>query len=124
MKEDSIELDFVQFWKLNAALFPILARVARRVMAASACSSDVERLFSRSGIIFSPLRTNLNPSTLHKLTTLHYFYKLEETVDESNLGRHKESERRSDKFAKLAISRSAIACDGGIEYYDSDSSDD
>jgi len=58
--------------------------------------SDVERLFSRAGIIFSSLRTNFSPSTLHALSSLHFFYKHEKELNESNVARDRDSGRRSD----------------------------
>ena len=122
LKIDTI--DFTQFWLANAVMFPILSRIARRIMAGSACSSDVERLFSRAGIIFSPLRSNLAPVTLQHLTTLHYWYRYEHEVGEANKQRESESARRCDKFATLALRGDQLIIDNGEDYCDSDSSDE
>ena len=46
--KDNDTFDFTQFWHANEVMFPVLSRIARRIMAGSACSSDVERLFSRA----------------------------------------------------------------------------
>ena len=106
-------------------MLPILSRIAKRVMAASACSSDVERLFSRAGIIFSPFRNYLKPETIQFLTTLHYWYIEEDGIEESNAARNVESARRADKFAKLAIeNRITLSIADGVDYYVSDSSAD
>ena len=93
-------------------------------MAGSACSSDVERLFSRAGIIFSPLRSNLAPVTLQHLTTLHYWYRYEHDIGEANNRRESLSARRCDKFATLALRGDLLIVDNDEDYCDSDSSDE
>jgi hypothetical protein len=111
--------DFSVFWSENHLRFPILSRVATRVSPASACGSDVERLFSRAGYIFSPKRTNLKPRTLQYLTTMHYWYKTED-CDESNTQRAAASEARALKFASMCIDRVVNA---GVNDFDSDAED-
>ena len=120
---DDDDIEFTQFWLEHAKEFPILSRIAMRIMGGCACSSDVERLFSRAVIIFSPLRSNLKPATLQYLTTLHYWYKLEDSIEESNLARERESVRRCDKFAKLAIQGRKLCINNGEDYCDSEPSD-
>ena len=91
---DDDAIFFSCLWREHSDMFPILSRIAKRVMAASASSSDVERLFSRAGIIFfSPLRNNLKPETIQFLTTLHYWYIEEDGIEESNAARNVESAR-------------------------------
>ena len=58
------------------------------------------------------------------LTTLQYWYAAEDGIEESNAARDKESARRADKFAQLAIEHNSFSFAGGQDYYDSDSSDD
>ena len=41
--KDNDSIDFTQFWLANAVMFPVLSRIARRIIAGSACSFDVER---------------------------------------------------------------------------------
>ena len=93
-------------------------------MVGSACSSDVECLFSRAGIIFSPLRSNLASVTLQHLSTLHYWYRYEHDIGEANKQRESESARRCDKFATLALRGDQLIFDNGEDYCDSDSSDE
>ncbi len=118
------DIDFTQFWLLHAIMFPILALIARRIMAGNACSSDVERLFSRAGIIFSPLRSNLKPVTLQQLTSLHYWYRNEHNIGEANKCRENETARRCDKFATLVLRSERLVVNDGEDYCDSDSSDE
>ena len=78
------ELSTFGFWKIHEHRFPILAKVARRVLCASGTSCDVERLFSRAGLICSALRNRLLPITIQCLTTMHYYCADEEKVKVSS----------------------------------------
>ena len=85
------------FWKIYEHRFPILAKVSRRVLCASGTSCDVERLFSRAGLICSLLRNRLLPKTC--LTTMHYYYADEEKVKVSS--RERATTGRAKRFASL-----------------------
>jgi hypothetical protein len=65
------------FWGMHGDRFPILARIAAILLPISACSADVERLFSISGNICSPQRSSLSGKSIDTLTTLHYWLKEE-----------------------------------------------
>jgi hypothetical protein len=109
------------FWKIHAHKFPILSRVARRLLCCSATSCDVERLFSRAGLICSALRNRLAPKTIQCLTTLHYFYADEEKRVTS---REKAATSRAKRFATLSTSDLLInAADSYISDSDSDAED-
>jgi hypothetical protein len=45
------------------------------VFATSACSTDIERLFSHSGDVCSPDRNSLSGMSLNILTTLNFVYR-------------------------------------------------
>lgn len=64
-------VDTLAFWGKNAHRYPILGRIAGRVLCVSACSADAERLFSASGKVVSLLRTNLSPENVNMLTLLN-----------------------------------------------------
>ena len=66
------------FWKSNSARLPILSKVARRVLAISGTSFDVEILFSRAGLICTALINRLAPKTIQCLSSLHYYYAAED----------------------------------------------
>jgi len=72
--------DTFGFWTENELLFPILAKVARRSLCVSATSCDVERLFSRAGLICTKLRNRLAPYTILCLSAFHYQYSEEENI--------------------------------------------
>ncbi len=94
-------IDTMAFWAKEYKRFPILSRIAARVLASSACSSDLEMLFSRAGIIFTPLRESLAPDTLEQLSSLHYWYKDVEKLGESNQSRVAASANNADLFIVL-----------------------
>ena len=77
MKEESkVKCDPpLDFWGRHGDKFPILARIAAILLPISACSADVERLFSISGKICSPQRSSMSGQSIDALTTLHYWLK-------------------------------------------------
>ena len=93
------ETDPLEFWTKYQQQFPILAPVARRVLAVPATSASTERLFSASGRICTFDRASLKPANVDILTTLHVWetYALEEDKRSRN--------RRiaNDKFCCLKI---------------------
>jgi hypothetical protein len=65
--------DPLKLWSLIAGRFPILARFARRVLAISATSADVERLFSHVGDVCTPDRNSLSPQSINMLATCNLY---------------------------------------------------
>lgn len=58
------------WWKVEGLRYPILSKLARKYLAVCATSSPSERVFSSSGNIVTPLRTNLKPDKVDKLVFL------------------------------------------------------
>lgn len=58
------------WWRGHEAVFPRLAKVARRFLSCQATSAASERVFSRGGGIATKTRNRLSGSTLHMLTFL------------------------------------------------------
>ncbi len=54
----------LEFWKANRTIYPVLARVARKIHCIQATSAAVERQFSGAGIVLNERRTCLNPEHL------------------------------------------------------------
>ena len=75
----------------------ILPKIARRLFVISACSSDVERLFSKAGYWVSPRKNQLSSEMLNELLVLNAFY----TYKESFLPRDLRNALRSDKLKKF-----------------------
>jgi hypothetical protein len=93
------EKDTLGFWDENESQFPILARVARRTLCISATSCDVERLFSRAGLICTNLRNRLSQRTILCLSALHYHFSEEENISASK--RSGAASLRAQRFVKL-----------------------
>ena len=64
------EANPLEWWKLNSEQFEILAKLARKYLVICATSCASERLFSTSGKIVTPLRSNLKPENVDKLVFL------------------------------------------------------
>jgi hypothetical protein len=90
--------DPLTFWGNIAPDFKILSRFAARTFATSACSSDVERLFSHAGDVCSPDRASLNSSTINMLTTLNMWLRDKLRIEDK---RNKKSQEGALKFAFL-----------------------
>ena len=67
LMEPCIEDNPLVCWGSNENNYPILASMAKRVLAIPASSAPVERLFSIAGKIFHPDRCRLSDNTFHKL---------------------------------------------------------
>ncbi|CAD6963187.1 unnamed protein product [Tilletia controversa] len=55
------------WWKDNEVNFPILAKVARKVLATSGSTAEVERVFSAAGRFCTVRRRRLTPESLRQL---------------------------------------------------------
>ena len=60
----------LDWWKLQASSYPVLAKLAKKYLCICASSSASERLFSTSGYICSKRRTLLKPEKLNMLVFL------------------------------------------------------
>ena len=65
------------FWSKHAKQFPIIARIARRILFVPVTSSQVERFFSASGRICTFDRARLKPANVDILTSLHVWYSID-----------------------------------------------
>ena len=61
------DFDILKWWKNNAARFPILARMARDVLAIPVSTVASESAFSTSGRILNDFRTSLTPFMVQAL---------------------------------------------------------
>ena len=65
--QPDMSVDPLQWWKLNQASFPILARVARKYLAIPASSAAAERMFSYTGMRVGKCNAKLDDETLLSL---------------------------------------------------------
>jgi hypothetical protein len=70
-KATSVDVDILKWWKAQAGDLPLLAAVARRILAIPATSASSERLFSSGGNVVTTQRTSLDPSVVEKLVFYH-----------------------------------------------------
>jgi len=68
------DCDALQFWKENDRehKLPMMALIARKLLAIPATSTASERVFSVCGVTMNDRRARLNPKTLEMLTFLKY----------------------------------------------------
>jgi hypothetical protein len=62
--------DPLDWWKVNEPTFPILAKLARRLLALPASSAPSERVFSKVNEVVNKRRNRLEPSTSEKIVFL------------------------------------------------------
>ena len=66
-EDQEMKIDILAWWKTNACRFPILARLARDVLAIPISTVASESAFSTSGRILDDFRTSLTPFMLEAL---------------------------------------------------------
>ena len=59
------------WWKANERRFPILSKIAKKVLAIPATSTPTERLFSTAGLICNKKRARLLAENVDTLVFLH-----------------------------------------------------
>ena len=59
--------DILDFWRVNAGKYPMVARLARQIRAIPALSSTSERVFSSAANICTVKRTNLRVCKMEQL---------------------------------------------------------
>lgn len=62
-----MDFDILIRWKMNASKYPILAQLARNVMAMPSFVVSSESTFSTSGRVLDPFRNSLNPKIVEAL---------------------------------------------------------
>ncbi|OXA36831.1 Zinc finger BED domain-containing protein 1 [Folsomia candida] len=67
--------DVLEFW-CGATQFPLLRKVAQRILSIPASQASDERVFSSTGLTLTARRTELSGSTLSNLTFVHKNYDL------------------------------------------------
>ena len=69
-------MDILDFWRINEGKHPMLARLARQVLAIPASSGTSERVFLNAGNICTVRRTNLSISKMEQLVFMKETSKL------------------------------------------------
>ncbi|KAM3268732.1 hypothetical protein P3S67_030696 [Capsicum chacoense] len=77
IEPDSEKFVILGWWKVNEPRFPILAEMARDVLAISISSVASECAFNTGGRVIDPFRSSLNPKLVQSLICLQYWLRLE-----------------------------------------------
>ncbi|KAJ6805043.1 zinc finger BED domain-containing protein RICESLEEPER 2 [Iris pallida] len=100
------DFNLLGWWKNNANIYPILARMARDFLAIPISTVSSESAFSTGGRVIDPHRSRLNPDTIEALICtqdwLHQNFNLDEDVlsslaeelDQDSLEKSNESKER------------------------------
>ncbi len=59
------------YWKINGVRFPLLQKLAKRLLSVPASSTASERIFSKAGSILTKKRMTLKPQWVHKILYVH-----------------------------------------------------
>jgi len=63
----NVNFDILNWWKVNSTKFPILAQIARDVLAILITTVASESAFSTGGRVLNPFRSSLAPTTVEAL---------------------------------------------------------
>ena len=63
----SVKENLLAWWKKNEKIFPSVAKMAIQVLGCPACSSGVERLFSKSGRNHSKLQQRTKEASMRDI---------------------------------------------------------
>ena len=115
--KDCSDSDPLYFWTKYQQQFPILALVARCVLAVPATSASTERLFSAGGRVCTFDRARMKPRNVDILTTLHVWERSHGALDEDR--RTLQRLAANEKFCCLKVDDlfSVILIPGGLDDY-------
>ena len=69
---DDMDNDLFLYWKKRASTFPILSKIFRIIHCIPATSSEIERVWSQSGLILNSRRSKLSNDNVKNLIFLKY----------------------------------------------------
>ncbi len=105
IKPEYVPLDIVEFWRAHKASFRIVAQVARWVLVIAISSAEVERLFSRGGLVLTSRRNRLGEAKEELLLLTAY-----------NMTREwKEAGSSAGCEEEIIMRRLFGLCDGGLD---------
>jgi hypothetical protein len=94
-KASSSDVDVLGWWRAQSPNLPLLAEIARKILAIPASSSSSERVFSSGGNVVTTQRMNLDPSTVERLVYIHDNYQ-KVTIKKWKLGPKDQEESEED----------------------------
>ena len=104
-----VPLDILDFWREINGRFPTVAQVARWLLIISMSSAEVERLFSRGGLVITSRRNRLGADKEELLLLLLTAYNLTRAWKEAGgVGSGEEN--------AIMMARLYSACEGGLDF--------
>jgi hypothetical protein len=101
-------LDPLLWWAdVGLHKFPILARMAIRILPAQSTSAETERVFSISGRILNEARSRLTSTHVNQLLCLHQWLKPKH--GKQNAARDVKRASKDSRFATLSLRLEAVA---------------
>ena len=70
----------LDFWKSHSKEFPLLCKLAKHICSIPATSCDIDRQFSRVGLVVNQRRTNKSPGHVENIFLIRSFQKLNQAV--------------------------------------------
>jgi hypothetical protein len=67
VEKPNVNFDILNWWKVNSSKFPVLAKIARIVLAIPITTVASESAFSTGGRVLDPFRSSLAPKTVEAL---------------------------------------------------------
>jgi hypothetical protein len=67
VEKPNANFDILNWWKMSSSKFPILAQIARVVMAIPITTVALKSAFSIGGRVLDPFRSSLAPETVEAL---------------------------------------------------------
>jgi hypothetical protein len=109
-EEEVMKIESLQWWAdVGIYRFPILARMAMRILSAQPTSAETERVFSISGRVLNEARSRLTSSHINQIVCLHSW--LKEKHGEGNNDRNAKRLAKSTRFATLSLALEVEAAD-------------
>lgn len=71
---DSLDMSPMEWWESYSRSFPILSKLAARLLSIPASSASCERVFPQAGLTLSKLRTRLGKDTVANLMMIKYHH--------------------------------------------------
>ena len=117
----------LHWWKQHEAVLPLLASLAKKILAIPASSSKSERVFSTGGNIVTAKRNRLSPKNVESLIVIKENMALIDNFDKNSGYKIKKFNEESNPFKKVEMEEVQVQTDteddGSLDMEDMDDED-
>lgn len=100
----ALRMNPLDFWSRHDKRFPILASIARRVLAIPPTEAECERTFSVSGRVHTKARNKLSPDHVNHIVSLHGWLLMDQqNRSRASVKRAKTTAERVSRFAQFMV---------------------